>query len=235
MKSLILIVAACSFLLRVGSSASAAETGAEYAIRWNAAEGGLKTAAQTLAAFGVSADDKDAFEIQYFTVAAPADLPSGFGAIARSRQKGKKKELTFKLRGPEPVQPLPARDSWNCGLGEAVKKDEIDISVLANGQVKRVFSRSCSIESKEDIAFPGAMGAKPKGCVSTMTRLKSGTLTVEEWLLKPSGVRLIEVSRKGADTNDELQAFRKDIVTPLLGRRIKPLDRSKSDVGSDCS
>jgi hypothetical protein len=67
-----------------------------------------------------------------------------------------------------------------------------------------------------------------------MTRLKAGKLKVEEWTLEPGGKLLLEVSRVGRDTEADLKAFRADVAEKLVTLRAKPIDRRKSEVGSDC-
>jgi hypothetical protein len=222
-------------LVLVGSPPSAIARDAEFAVRWDASAGGPRSAADTLAALGLALDDEDAYSVQYFTVVSPNSLPAEFSAIARARQKNQKKELTLKIRVPE-SHAISNLKTWKCELGSGAEmKDQIDVSFVGPTQVKRVFSRSCSVESKRDISFPASLKATAKGCISSMTRLKARGLKVEEWVLNPSGTRLLEVSKNSEDTGAALEDFRSQVVLPLLERRVNPIDRSKSEAGSDCS
>lgn len=214
--------------------ALAAPVGAEFAVRWNSSDGGPARATDALAALGAATEDSAQFRIQYFSISNPPSAPSGFTVIARSRQGPKKTELTIKLRGNDPAPNLPSLASWDCGLATAEKKDEVDVTIMAGGEIKRAFSRSCTMESKKAAFFPPMLGATAKGCEALMTRLKVGSIKVEEWVIKPSGARLIEVSRNAPDTKESLDAFNKEVVASLLTQGIRPLDRSKSEVGGEC-
>ncbi len=66
-----------------------------------------------------------------------------------------------------------------------------------------------------------------------MTRLKSKDMKAEEWQLS-SGAKVIEISLSGKDTKKELENFRRSVVDVLINRGVTPLDRSKSEMGSEC-
>jgi len=222
------------FILLLLPSSLAAQTAAEpteaeYAMRWNGDEGGPQTAKNVLKELGEKAEESKDYEIQYFDFTPPDDAPAGFKSILRQRKSGKKFELTFKYRGD---QPLP---TWACPLSATPdeSKEEVDVSILATGEIKRSYSYSCTLESKNPIDPPKELKASPKACSSKMTRFKAGKLKVEEWHL-PGNVTLVEVSRNGLNTQDDLDSFRSKIVKNLVKAGVKPSDRSKTELGSDC-
>lgn len=119
------------------------------------------------------------------------------------------------------------------GAKDADAKDEVDVSILANGKVRRAYSRSCKVDAGHVAALPDASRLEQRGCTSTMARIKADDgRTVEAWTL-PNGV-VIEASSKGKDTKATLAAFRQTIVRPLIDAGIAPLDRSKTEIGTSC-
>ena len=205
---------------------------AEYAMRWNIEEGGPRTAKKALKALGKEADESTDYKIRYFDFTPPEDAPAGFSPILRRRKSGKMQELTFKYRGDHPLS------SWSCPLfsepDEGKEKEEVDVSILAEGRTKRSFSYSCTLESKKDsIKPPRELDADPKDCANTMKRLTAGKLKVEEWHL-PGGITLVEVSRSGSNTQADLEEFQREIVDKLIAAGVKPSDRSKTEIGSNC-
>jgi len=205
-------------------------TAAEYAIRWNVSEGGPQTAAEALTVLGQSQTDSDDYEVQYFEFMPPTGTPAGVTGILRQRKKKKKYDLTFKFRSDSEVGPL------RCPISDTPDeiKDEVDIAILGPNDSKRAYSRSCTVETQNTPATPPpALAAKPRGCTSAMTRLKAGTLKVEEWHL-PGGVIIVEVSRNGSTSESDLAAFQQDVVKKLLGAGVKPSRSSKTELGSSC-
>ena len=71
-------LAAASLLSACAASLAAAD--AEFAIRWNPDEGGPQTATEVLAALGLEPGAESDFEVRYFKLAQPAQLPAGFAA-----------------------------------------------------------------------------------------------------------------------------------------------------------
>lgn len=202
--------------------------GAEYAIRWNVNEGGPQTASATLAALGQAQTDSDDYEVQYFEFTPPADTPTGVTAILRQRNKvGKQKsELTFKYRSDSVMGRL------GCPISAAPdeNKDEVDITILGLNESRRAYSHSCTVAGANP---PPALAARAKGCTSMMTRLKSGTLKVEEWHL-PGGETLVEVSRNGSTSEADLASFQQNVVKRLLDAGVRPSRASKTELGSSC-
>ena len=66
-----------------------------------------------------------------------------------------------------------------------------------------------------------------------MRRIEAGKLKIEEWDL-PGGVTLLEVSRNGSNSEDDLESFQRDVVDKLLAAGVQPSDRSKTEIGSSC-
>jgi hypothetical protein len=218
----------------VSSSAFGANDDAEYAIRWSPQQGGPPSASDALKLLRLSATESDTFVIEYFDVLLPGDTPTGFAAIARQRTTKQKSEVTLKYRGPNPLPLTSTLGQWQCPLnGSAEKKEEVDISFGEANETKRMYSRSCTVKGDASTAIPKNLDAKPKGCKSGMTRLKSNDLKAEEWQLS-SGAKVIEVSISGKDTQMELETFKRSVVQVLINRGVTPLDRSKSEMGSKC-
>ena len=233
-QSLAAVLASALAVAALPAAAKSVDAGrAEFALRWSTADGGPPTAADALRQLGRKPQGKEkTFSVRYFDIATPADAPSGAKALLRQRQTQKKAQLTYKLRS---AAPLAGAAGWRCPLPSPNEsKDEADVSFLALDQVKAVHSRSCTFESADlSLSPPAGLGATPKPCASSMRRLESGDLTVEAWSLGGAAT-LIEVSRKGLDRDKDRQRFRDEVVRPLLAAGAVPVDRSKSELGSDC-
>jgi len=228
------------------SGAAAAQ--AEYAIRWDPSQGGPKTAAEALARLAPGDNDieTDLFRVRYASeVKTPTDVV-GARAILRERERTSKArhELTYKLRSNSPLPSVPSFAGAQCPAGPLVgpkdeTKDEIDVSFTGAADPVRAFSRSCTVQSTSaPPPVPEALQTRFAACESTTTRLglkQRGNLRVEEWRL-PGGRIAIEASRTGPDTPKALKAFRREVVEPLTtgSNAIRPLSRSKTDLGSDC-
>lgn len=210
--------------------------GAEYAIRWSPIDGGPATAAKVFETLGLQSGDSTEFRIRYFDVKRPSDAPGGFEPILRERSSKGQRDVTLKYRGGSTAAP-GKKKSWRCPLAmESKRKDEADVTFLNEAQTRKVFSRSCTAEVAFDAAVPAALRAKRKGCDSRMLRWESTTreLTVEEWRLESNEV-VLEVSRKGDDTKADIKLFRKQVVEPLMAAGVRPLDRSKTEIGTRCT
>lgn len=216
-------------------AALAAKHGAEFSFRWDPAQGGPASPAAVLQALGQKPGKHSDFEVQYFDIATPADAPPGFEAIMRKRIEGQTAQLTYKLRGSTPWPGKTSIDQWPCPLPSPTQsKEEADVAFLGAQQTSKAYSRSCSHSSRQlDIRVPAALQPQPNKCKSTMTRLESGKLKVEQWQF-PDGSRLIEVSRLDRDTAKARDDFRDKVVVPLLALQAQPLQRSKSALGGEC-
>ena len=238
-RSIVVAGFLASSLLAAVFAASAAEPlQAEFAIRWDVAAGGPSSAAKAAAKLGLKGNDEDRFEVRYPAVGAPPNLPPGFAAVMRERHSTNKKkfELTYKQRGQSPLPPTPSLAEWACPAGATdEKKDELDVSFHGLSDVARKYSRSCTVESTNTPpVIPPALKATPAGCKSTMTRLKFGAVSVEEWRL-PGGRTIVEVSQSGQDTAADFAKFRDGFVKPLVEtHKIGPLKASMTELGSAC-
>jgi hypothetical protein len=220
-------------LMLGASTCGLAAAAAEFSIRWDPAEGGPNSAAESLAALGLKTGRHDDFVVRYFAVRQPRDAPAEFKAIARERRTGSRVESTYKVRGPAPFPPSPSH-LWKCPLkGRAESKDEVDITWTGDALPKRAYSRSCTAKADMAHALPPAYGAEPQGCTSKMHRVSGRGATLELWEL-PSGRQVFEVSVKGEDSAGDLETFQQRIVRPLMNRGARPLKDSKTELGSAC-
>jgi hypothetical protein len=216
--------------------ARAASPDAEFAVRWDPRLGGPATPQEALRELRLKASEPLRFEVQYFEIAPPDGLPPGFEPILRKRISNGEAELTFKLRGSEPLPAEPTLKKWACPLGASKdRKDEVDVTFGEAGRVLTAYSRSCSVESRDlGLQPPAALQPRPKACGSTMTRLVSGQLKVEQWQLA-DGSTLIEASRPGKHSDASMRAFEREVLKPLLALKVRPLEHSKSAAGGDCT
>lgn len=220
----------------VAASVSAwSQADAEYAIRWSPTEGGLSSIQQVSSILSIEGK-KSSYDIRYYEVETPQANPEGFEAILRERVKSTgESDVTFKYRGVGGF-PTESEDAWSCPLrNETKRKDEVDISVLADGSVRKSYSRSCVSQVGVGRAVPATITLTQKGCSSKMARHESRDklLTVEEWHLS-NGDIVLEVSMNGRDSDDELHVFRQNVVSKLLTAGIWPIDRSKTEIGTQC-
>ncbi len=216
--------------------AHATAQAAEFAVRWDPRQGGPTTPQDALRELHLKASAPSHFEVQYFEFTPPPGLPPGFAAILRQRLTGGEAELTFKLRGDTPLPARPTLKQWDCPLGATKdRKDEVDLSFIGVGRVLTAYSRSCNVESRDtQLQPPTALQARPKGCGSTMTRLRAGKLKIEQWRMA-DGSTLLEASRPGRHSAASMRAFERDVLKPLLALKIQPLEHSKSALGGDCA
>jgi len=236
MKRLMMAISLAGIILSPGT-ARADTSAAEYAVRWNPKEGGPESAQAVARLFSIEVKDKDLdrYEVRYLVMSGqPADTPVGFKAILRERIKNNKKfELALKYRGNSPLPAAPDLEH-DCPLpGKTTAKDEIDITLLSGNEVRRVYSRSCKTKNDDPIVVPTALKATYPECASKITRIEKDDLTVEEWRL-PDNTAMIEVSQKGDDSMEHFNGFKTEVFDKLVNAQIKPLDRSKTELGSSC-
>ena len=224
-------VAAAAMCVALGSpSASAAPTepmGAEYAIRWNARDGGPKTGDAALTALKVRAQRTSLLNVSYYDPPPPPTAPPGFATILRRRVEGDRDpEFTWKLRGDR------ALAGWTCPLENARQsKMEVDVTFSAADIATRTYSYSCTSMGPHN-GGPG-LDTGHKSCAAIVKRWEAGRLNVEEWRL-PGDVVIIEVSGKGADTSDALEDFRRRVAAPLFAAGVVPSAQSKTDLSTRC-
>lgn len=199
---------------------------AEFAIRWNPAEGGPAAAEQVLALLGLPMPTPKTYLVRYFDVPRPATAPARAAVILRGRtQPGGKTQIRLKYRLDQPLA-----GSWACPPGSPFEQSsEVDVTWLPSGPPKRVFAYSCTLKAA---APPPSLNAAPKACAAEMTRYAAGGFKVEAWRM-PKGETQLEVSRAGPDTPEELTKFA-TVAKTLIGRGAKPTGYSKTELGSAC-
>jgi hypothetical protein len=219
------------------SAPQRAKQDAEFAVRWDPAQGGPRDARAAARALGWRVRREESLRVRYYDAATPlADVPPGAQVVLRERRRKQGVELTLKYRSERAMTALPALDRWACPLGrKAEVKDEVDVSFDASASPGRAYSRSCSLERVADAAAVAArLGARPQPCESDVLRLRADPFKIEEWHL-PDGGRLIEVSRNGRDSEKAAARFAREVVLELTSRLgAKPIASSKT-AGSGCA
>lgn len=210
----------------VTSPGASAPTEAEFAIRWNPAEGGPAEAERVLALLGLSMPSPEVYRVRYYDLPKPAAAPPQATVILRERTKpGGKTQIRLKYRLDQPLA-----GSWACPPGGPFKpSSEVDVTWLADGPPKRVFAYSCTLKAP---APPPALKAIPKPCAAEMTRYAAGGLKVEAWRM-PRGETQLEVSSPGPDTPEALARFAA-VAQRLIDDGAKPAGHSKTELGSAC-
>ena len=163
--------------------------------------------------------------MRYFDLPAPAGAPADAALILRQRvAEDGEGEIRLKYRSARPLS-----GAWACPDGARFQKsEETDVTFTSSGQA-RSFAYSCSLDAASPPAF---LAATPKACSAHMVRYEHGGDKIEEWTLPGGAVRL-EVSRTGANDAKHAAKFGK-LVDRLLARGVKPLDESKTELGSRC-
>jgi hypothetical protein len=207
-------------------AATAEPIGAEYAIRWNAREGGPGSGGETLAILDMRARQPVHFKVDYYDLATPPAAPQGFTTILRRRiDDAGRSELTFKLRGDR------ALGEWSCPLRNVRQtKFEVDVTFGGAENAVRTYSYGCTSADTEPASD---LNAKLGTCTADVTRWEQGRLKVEEWRLA-GDVVIIEVSGSGTNSPDAQERFRQRVAAPLLAAGIVPSASSKTELGSRC-
>jgi hypothetical protein len=200
---------------------------AEYAIRWNARDGGPVTINDVLAIFKTRATRVRQFKNDYYDLPPTISAPPGFSVIVRRRvDEGAQSELTWKLRGDH------ALAEWACPLREVKQsKAEVDVNFSGDGATTRAFSYSCTSNAAD--AEASALSAKLRSCPATVFRRDAGNLKIEEWHL-PGDLLVIEVSMTSEDGPVAMDFFRTSVAAPLFAAGVIPLNESKTELGSRC-
>src|SRR5437868_7508977 len=224
-------LAAASLLL---ASAALAAGDAEFAIRWDPAEGGPGTLEAIAETLQLPDGKRKTFVVRYFAMKQPSGAPEGASAIARERLSDGRLESMYKLRSPVAFPARGPQADWRCPFKvEAKRQNEVDVGWSAEGVPKRNYSRSCEVGGHMADLLPARFMAQPLDCASSMLRMTSEHIKIERWSL-PGGTQPFEVSANGHDTEADLEAFADRVVRPLLARGVKPLTQSKTQLGSSC-
>jgi len=221
------LLAFAAVSLSVTGGAAPPPMAAEFAFRWDPADGGPKTPEDVLAALGdLAPQSPEKYQVRYYDLQTPPSAPAGVAPILRERTKSHgKTQFRLKYRFPQPLT-----GAWSCPPGEEFEaEEEVDVSVGEGGKVSRVYSYACTVKSPTP---PRSLKAVPRRCWAGMKRFTSGDFKVEEWSM-PGGGRILEVSMPGTDTADDLEKFQQ-ATGKLTGRGAKPSDRSKTELGSAC-
>jgi hypothetical protein len=199
---------------------------AEYAVRWDPAQGGPANVRELLSLLGAPVSDGRSYEVRYFDFPRPANAPPDSTPILRQRTRGDgKAEIRLKYRSAQPLA-----GSWGCPDGARFKKaEELDVSFGASPEGSRIYAYSCTLVAT---APPEVLSATPRPCAARMVRYEHEGDKIEEWTLPGGAVRL-EVSRSAANDAQPLAKFG-ELVERLRARGVKPLEESKSDFGSRC-
>ena len=214
--------------------AAIAADDAEYALRWEPAEGGPRSVEEVAALLGLPAGRQKQFEVRYFTVAQPSGLPPGASIIVRERSSGGETESMYKLRSEAPLQGSAVTAALRCGFPTArERKSEIDVGWSAEGGPRRNYSNSCTADGLVGTMKPPDLEAQPTGCSSKVLRQEAKGVKIERWTL-PDGTVALEVSWNGKNRPKDLDRFTDRIVRPLLAHGVKPLRESKTELGSRC-
>ncbi len=155
---------------------------AEYAVRWDPSEGGLRNAHEVLAFLKAPQKSGEVFEVRYFDLEPPASAPPDSTTILRQRRKVRgRTEIRLKYRRTRPLG-----EKWNCPNDSPYEKaEEVDFSFVGTGQPNRVYSYSCTLTAKQP---PASLNAVQKKCSSRMVRYQFDGFKIEEWTL-PRGRR----------------------------------------------
>lgn len=216
------------------SPVALAADAAEYALRWEPADGGPRSVEEVAAVLRLPEGKRKQFEVRYFTVAQPSGLPPGASVIVRERSSGGETESMYKLRSSSPLPGETLTAALRCGFPAATeRKSEVDVGWSAEGVPRTNYSHSCTAEGFVRTVMPAGMEARPSACSSKVLRQQAKGVKIERWTL-PDGTLALEVSWNGKNRPKDLDQFTTRIVQPLLFRGVKPLRESKTELGSRC-
>jgi hypothetical protein len=224
-------------LLAAAGAALAAHP-AEFALRWNPADGGPQSAEEVVAALGLEGGKPKSYEVRYFALSQPAGAGEGQSAVAIVRQRSFKKasESMYKLRSTLPFGPGDPLAGWRCPFpasARARSKSTVDIGWVAEGQARRTYSLSCEARGTVDAILPAELQARPLACSSRVRRTEVADIKIEQWRMPDAGT-ILDVSWNGQDTPADLERFAARIVRPLVAKGIRPREESKTEMGSGC-
>lgn len=218
------------------ANAALAVNPAEFAIRWDPAEGGPKTIEEVATLLQLPNGKRKSLEVRYFSIRQPPDVVGGSTAIVRQRSSGRATESMYKERGADPFSSANPLAGWKCPFptqANAKAKSEVDVGWTADGLTKKSYSLSCQVDGTVELLLPARFMAKPLGCTTHVMRSQAQGIKIERWSL-PRGALSIEVSWNGEDTAADLEKFASRVARPLMERGVKPLEESKTALGSGC-
>jgi hypothetical protein len=224
--------------LLAARSAVCAALPAEFAVRWDPADGGPRTAQEVAAALQLEGGRQKAYQVRYFAVRQPRGAAEGRDAVAivRQRTSGHESESMYKLRSTLAFGPGDPLAGWRCPFPASAKarsKRSVDIGWFAEGQARRAYSLSCVASGAVDATVPAGLQARPLACSSRVRRVEVADIKIEQWRMPGAGT-ILDVSWNGADTAADLERFAARIVRPLVAKGIRPREESKTEMGSGC-
>ncbi|MBQ0942969.1 hypothetical protein KAK07_06450 [Ideonella sp. 4Y16] len=208
--------------------------GAEYAVRWDPAQGGPTELAAVAEALGLNPRKTQQARVGFLHLVQPTGLPSGYRLIGRERilVKGGQEtpEVMLKLRGPDPWPAAVAH--WPPRLAHRAElKFEVDVSWLGHAP-KRALSMSLTVDGALAVqVLPASWVVQTPPAYSQMVRHRlDNDVTAEHWQL-PDGRSVFEVSMGGTDDDPSLARFVSQVVQRLNG--IQPLPGGMTDLAGD--
>ena len=220
------ILSAAAMVVLAGAKCGPAKLEAEYAVRWDPAEGGPRTPTEVARLLGLHDAVETSFDVRYYDAPAVASAPDSARTIMRERvRQGGAPELIVKYRRGTPIT-----GALTCPLEpEATPSAQVDVGFGADDSVIRVYSYTCELSGE---SFPPALHAVPRPCTIEVTRASAEGVKIESWSLAGGGA-LLEVSRVGRDSDKELGKFRR-VVEKLTAAGVRPTMRSKTDIAGAC-
>ncbi|MBQ0929031.1 hypothetical protein [Ideonella alba] len=204
---------------------------AEYAVRWDTAQGGPTDLAAVAQRLGLNPRKTQQARVGFLRMAQPAGLPSGYRLIGRERifvKEGQEKpEVMLKLRGPDPWPAAVAH--WPPRLAHRAElKFEVDVSWLGHAPM-RALSMSLTVDDALAVqVLPASWVEHTPLAYSQMVRHRfDNDIAAEHWQL-PDGRAVFEVSMGGTDDDASLARFVSQVVQPLAG--IQPLPGGMTDL-----
>ncbi len=229
------VVLAAGAWLSLATTAIAANP-AEFAIRWDPAEGGPKTIEEVAALLQLPSGRSKSFEVRYFSIRQPSDAVGDSTAIVRQRSTRQATESMYKQRSADAFSSGEPLAGWQCPFPARANpkaKSEVDVGWTPEGSTKKSYSLSCQVDGTVELLLPAQFMAKPLGCTSRVLRAEAQGIKIERWSL-PRGALSIEVSWNGEDNAADLEKFASRVARPLMEQGVKPLGESKTALGSSC-
>ena len=199
---------------------------AEYAMRWEPADGGPQSASEVAYLLGLGTPTVTTFEVRYYDAPPPANAPDSARTIVRERaRENGASDLIVKYR-----RAAPLHGTWSCPLGTAAKRAaQVDVGFGPGDSVERVYSYTCELVAD---SFPPSLHATPRACTIAVTRTTANGVKIEAWQL-PNGRTLLEISRVAKDSRKELDKFRA-MVDKLVVAGARPTLASKTRLAGQC-
>ena len=225
-----LLIAASSLFVFTGAPASAAPAEpalAEYAIRWNAAEGGPGTAQQVIALLGMKKPQTSAYRVEYYDVPAGGDTRGFLGVVAKAHGRfgPGRPDLETPRRSRAAGLGVPAQGcTATQGRGRRRLRGQ-------GGGRSRVFVQL----HERQVARPAARHRRaPSGRASRTcdagrrpaSKSKSGASRGNAWSSK---YRAAAPTTPAPPTRSGAQ-----VAAPLIAAGIVPSAQSKTELGSRC-